>query len=137
MRPTLVTAAVILDFQGRMLLGRRADSGLYRPPGGKLEEDEMLKVGCARELREETSLRVETHDLVELGFCERTDKHQIVFWYWASLYVGSPKNTEPTKCKGWEMIPIPPSDECIPGLRLFKAKLLGVLNNLSGIRVAA
>lgn len=35
------------------------------------------------------------------------------------------------------MMHIPPDPMCIPGLRLFKAKLLGVLNNVSGIKVAA
>lgn len=133
----IVTAAVILDFKGNMLLGRRTDNGLYGPPGGKLDKDEFLKAGCARELKEETSIKVEQHDLIELGFCERTDKHQIVFWYWASLYKGGARNVEPHKCYGWEMIPIPPDEECIPGLRLFKAKLLGVLKNVSNIKVAA
>lgn len=73
MAALIVTATVILDFQGRMLLGKRTDNGLYGPPGGKLDKDEHLKAGTARELREETGIRVELHDLIELGFCERTD----------------------------------------------------------------
>ncbi len=128
----IVTATVILDFNGNMLLGRRADNGLYGPPGGKLDKGEYLKTGAARELREETGIRVEEHDLVELGFCERQDKWQIIFWFWASLYKGTPRNLEPDKCLGWEMIPIPEDEVCIPGLRLFKGKLLHVLESVSG-----
>ena len=133
MKPTLVTAAVIMDFEGRILLGKRKDSGLYGPPGGKLDDGELLKAGCARELYEESGIRVEQHDLIELGFCERTDKHQLVFWYWATLYRGMARNMEPEKCEGWKFMEVPADEECIPGLRLFKYKLMGVLRNVSGI----
>lgn len=133
----IVTAAVILDFEGNMLLGRRKDTKLYGPPGGKLDNGEHLRVGCVRELWEETGMKAEPHDLVELGFCERLDKNQIIFWYWVSLYRMSPINMEPDKCYGWAMMRIPPDELCIPGLRLFKAKLLSVLNNVANIKVAA
>jgi 8-oxo-dGTP diphosphatase len=137
MRPLIVTAAVILDLKGHMLLGRKPGSEQYGPPGGKLDEDEQLKQGCVRELREETGLKAKIHDLVELGFCERKDKHQLVFWYWVALYQGTPRVMEPDKCTGWYFMPFPPNSRCIPGMRLFREKLLGVLDQVSGIKVAA
>ncbi|MCB2187495.1 MAG: NUDIX domain-containing protein [Deltaproteobacteria bacterium] len=52
-----VTCAVILS-AGRLLLARRADTGLWEMPGGKVQPGEGLREGLAREIAEELGTRV-------------------------------------------------------------------------------
>ena len=59
--PVPATEAVIVDDQGRVLLGRRAvDPGanLWDFPGGFLNEDEEPVAALEREVREETGLEI-------------------------------------------------------------------------------
>lgn len=60
-------AALVVDDEGRLLLGRRAsepDVGLWDTIGGFLEEDEDALAALHREVREETALEVEVGDFV-------------------------------------------------------------------------
>lgn len=57
-RPLEVACALILR-RGRLLLGQRADNGLWELPGGKQEPDEDLPSCLAREIREELDAEVE------------------------------------------------------------------------------
>lgn len=54
---------VIIDDQRRALIIRRRDNGHWEPPGGVLELDESIPDGVRRELREETGLEVDVHEL--------------------------------------------------------------------------
>jgi ADP-ribose pyrophosphatase YjhB (NUDIX family) len=51
--------AVVVDDEGRILLQRRADSGLWSLPGGAMELGETLGEAVVREVREETGMLVE------------------------------------------------------------------------------
>jgi ADP-ribose pyrophosphatase YjhB (NUDIX family) len=62
--PKIGVTAVIPDDQGRLLLQRRADDGLWGLPGGWLGVNETPEAGVVREVREETGLEV---DVVRLG----------------------------------------------------------------------
>lgn len=67
--PTLLRPAAcgfLQDAAGLVLLQRRADNGHWNLPGGRLELGETLAGACARELLEETGLRVEPVRLVGL-----------------------------------------------------------------------
>jgi ADP-ribose pyrophosphatase YjhB (NUDIX family) len=57
-------AAVILDGQGRILLQRRSDNGLWGLPGGSVEIGETVRDAITREVREETGLTVEVVRLI-------------------------------------------------------------------------
>ncbi len=69
-KPT-VSLLLLHDHEGRLLLIRRADSGLYSLPGGHLDPGEDPEVGAQRELLEETGLRcdhlTEVHGLKPNG----------------------------------------------------------------------
>lgn len=47
---------LVIDKEGRMLLGRRSDSGQWATPGGHVEEGEEFSEGAIRELKEETGI---------------------------------------------------------------------------------
>ena len=55
---------VIVDAQGRILLERRSDNGMWGLPGGKIEPGESLCQTALREVREETGLEVRLTNLV-------------------------------------------------------------------------
>jgi len=57
-------SAVVTDGEGRVLLQRRRDSGLWALPGGVMEMGDSLPGAAVREVREETGLEVEITGLV-------------------------------------------------------------------------
>jgi 8-oxo-dGTP pyrophosphatase MutT (NUDIX family) len=57
-------SAVIFDRQGRLLLQQRSDGGQWGLPGGSVEIGESLHQAVAREVAEETGLRVAARRLV-------------------------------------------------------------------------
>ncbi|GAA4981618.1 NUDIX domain-containing protein [Kitasatospora paranensis] len=63
---SLVPAAsvVVVDHEGRVLLQRRTDNGMWALPGGKMDLGESL-AGCGiRETREETGIDIEIMGIV-------------------------------------------------------------------------
>jgi ADP-ribose pyrophosphatase YjhB (NUDIX family) len=56
--------ALILDDEGRILLVRRADDGLWAMPGGWVEPGETREQAVVRETREETGLVVSARRLL-------------------------------------------------------------------------
>ncbi len=57
--------AVVVDEKGRVLLNRRADTGAWSPVSGILEPHEQPETAIAREVLEETGLRVHVEKLVD------------------------------------------------------------------------
>lgn len=62
-----VSAAVITDTEGRLLLVRKNGTTAFMQPGGKPEPGETPAETLARELAEEVGLRVEPDTLEPLG----------------------------------------------------------------------
>ncbi|MEV7000326.1 NUDIX domain-containing protein [Streptomyces sp. NPDC093982] len=60
----VAASAVVTDGQGRILLQRRRDNGLWALPGGGMELADSLPGAAVREVREETGLDVEITGLV-------------------------------------------------------------------------
>src|SRR5260221_1051116 len=58
------SAAVFDDPHEHVLLIRRADNGLWAVPGGYMEPGESTTEACAREVFEETGLRVTVKRLI-------------------------------------------------------------------------
>jgi 8-oxo-dGTP pyrophosphatase MutT (NUDIX family) len=62
--PVAVGDAAVFDDDGRILLIRRADDGLWAMPGGAFEVGETAAEGAMRETREEAGVDVEALDLI-------------------------------------------------------------------------
>lgn len=60
----VAASAAVTDEEGRVLLQRRADNGLWALPGGGMEPTESLPEAAVREVKEETGLDVEITGLV-------------------------------------------------------------------------
>jgi 8-oxo-dGTP pyrophosphatase MutT (NUDIX family) len=54
----------VLDSNGRLLLEKRSDSGLWGLPGGRIEPGESIIQAAIREVREETGLVTKIHRLL-------------------------------------------------------------------------
>jgi 8-oxo-dGTP diphosphatase len=57
-------AVAVLDIEGRLLLLRRRDSGLWAMPGGTLELNENIETCAKREVREETGIEIEVTGII-------------------------------------------------------------------------
>lgn len=62
-----VSAAVILDDDGRLLLVRKTGTSAFMQPGGKPEPGETASETLSRELAEELGIHVAPHELRDLG----------------------------------------------------------------------
>ena len=62
-----VASVAVQRADGRVLLGRRTDSGKWHTPGGHAEPGERLEDAARRELREETGLDRAAGDFTHLG----------------------------------------------------------------------
>ena len=70
---TEVAAGILLDAQGRYLLGQRPEgkpyAGYWEVPGGKIENGESVFAALKRELQEELGIDIESsEDLVVLEY---------------------------------------------------------------------
>lgn len=91
-----VAAAVLIERDGRVLLTRRANDpqkGLWVPPGGFVDYDEDPRHAAIRECEEETGLKVEITELVDVissvGHAEfRAGGASIVIFYRARVVGG-------------------------------------------------
>lgn len=82
--PRVGANAVIFGEQGKVLLTRREDNGLWCLPGGHMDLGEMVTDTVIRETEEETGLKVEVERLVGVysmpypGFVYANPRKQIV-----------------------------------------------------------
>jgi len=106
-RPVVGIGVILLSEDGRILIGERLKSGLYGFPGGHLERYESWEESGSRELLEETSIEIPAKDLKFVitgnSIDEKNDFHCVVVFLAGRLPNDQEaKNTEPTKCGGWE-----------------------------------
>lgn len=101
-----VGVAVLVQRQGRVLLGRRHGShgaATWALPGGHLEFGEDIETCARRELAEETGLQATR--LVAGPYSNDVfsaeGRHYVTLFMLADVAPGEPQLLEPDKCEGW------------------------------------
>ena len=104
---TVVAAGILLDSEGRYLLGQRPVgkpyAGYWEVPGGKVEKGETVFQALQRELQEELGIQIQSSE--ELTVLEHDYPHAFVRLYVSIIrdWTGTP-----TGCEGqtlsWEWI---------------------------------
>jgi 8-oxo-dGTP diphosphatase len=112
-------SALVVDDEGRVLLGRRAqepDAGRWDLLGGFLEEGEHPLDGLRRELREETGLEVEPDDFlgVYIDTYDGEDAMTVLSLVWqARIISGEPSPADDVSELRWfARDELPPPEEC-------------------------
>jgi len=99
--------------EGKVLLGKRhtdpkkADSllhgeGTWTMPGGKLHFQEGLKEAAAREVLEETGIKVKNLELFSVSNDIVYDNHFVTLGFVCRDFEGEPKVMEPDEITKWE-----------------------------------
>ena len=101
MKPTvLVSAAALIDVDGRVLLAQRPEgktmAGLWEFPGGKVEPGETPEAALIRELDEELAVNTKESCLAPLTFAshEYDDFHLLLLLYVSRRWHGTPTPKE-------------------------------------------
>lgn len=88
-----------------VLLGKRFSShgeGEYAWPGGHLEHGESLEDCAAREVFEETGLKIKSIKFLRIyNMLDYLPKHYVDIAMTAEWESGEPRVMEPEKCSGW------------------------------------
>ena len=129
MKTVLVSAAALVDADGRVLLSRRPEgrpmAGLWEFPGGKVEPGETPEEALIRELTEELGICTVESCLAPLTFASHSydDFHLLMPLFACRRWEGTPRPREGQELK-WvrpEKLrehPMPPADiPLIPALR--------------------
>jgi 8-oxo-dGTP diphosphatase len=75
--PALVSDCVVFDPEHRVLLVRRKNqpfAGCYALPGGFVDIGETIEAACRREVKEETGISIEQHELALVGVYSDPDR---------------------------------------------------------------
>ena len=129
MKTVLVSAVVLIDRDGRVLLAQRPEgksmAGLWEFPGGKVEGSETPEAALVRELHEELGIETWNSCLAPLTFASHTydDFHLLMPLFACRKWNGivQPKEGQTLKWvypKDFSNYPMPPADiPLIPILR--------------------
>ncbi|RCI13061.1 hypothetical protein L249_0694 [Ophiocordyceps polyrhachis-furcata BCC 54312] len=130
--------AIITNSDGKLLVGLRIAShgaGSWQLPGGHVEQNEGILACTAREVEEETGLRVQPTRVVDTTYdlFSGHDKHYVTWFVLCDLKDAdaTPKNMEPSKCSRWEWMAL----DDVRALTLFLPlrQLLGRYPSLSAV----
>jgi len=129
MKTVLVSAAALIDGEGRVLLAQRPEgksmAGLWEFPGGKVEPNETPELALVRELQEELGIDTWESCLAPLTFASHSyeDFHLLMPLFACRKWNGTPESKEGQALK-WvrathlKDYPMPPADiPLIPILR--------------------
>ncbi|MDA8586182.1 8-oxo-dGTP diphosphatase MutT [Rhodobacteraceae bacterium] len=129
MKTVLVSAAALIDPDGRVLIAERPEgksmAGLWEFPGGKIEPGETPEAALIRELHEELGIETWESCLAPLTFASHTynDFHLLMPLFACRKWKGTPMSREDQNLK-WVRAsqlrdyPMPPADiPLIPMLR--------------------
>jgi 8-oxo-dGTP diphosphatase len=106
-RPRVGVGVIILNHEGKILIGRRIGSHApyYSLPGGNLDLGESFEEGATREIKEETGLDIKNPEVIAVTNNLETYRgegtHYVSIVLLVRNFSGEVKNREPEKCGGW------------------------------------
>ncbi|HYD93338.1 MAG TPA: NUDIX domain-containing protein [Candidatus Paceibacterota bacterium] len=105
-RPLVAVGVIILNAEGKVLLGERLGShgaGTYQIPGGHMEFGKSFEDTARDEVREETGLTdLEFKGIVSLNNERVYGKHYVNLTFVVECKSGEPTNPEPEKSRNWQ-----------------------------------
>jgi 8-oxo-dGTP diphosphatase len=111
---SIVDVHVILRRDGRILLGRRANTGfgdgMLHLPSGHLEAGESVTIAAIREAAEEVGIAIDPADLRFAHVMHRAPDggpDRVGFFFVVDRWTGEPVNNEPDRCS--ELIWVDPA----------------------------
>jgi ADP-ribose pyrophosphatase YjhB (NUDIX family) len=121
----ITTAAIIIDAEGRVLLGKRSPKeetvpGFWSLPAGKLESlgpsSDVLEDNLKREIREEIGIEIDSIEYLDSHMWTDRDPPKITIVFTARVASGEPKPLDPqevTDVTWWAIdealrLPLPP-----------------------------
>jgi 8-oxo-dGTP diphosphatase len=113
----MIASGYVLFIRNRkILLSRRYRTGYkdgyYSLPAGHIEDNEPMKEGTCREIKEETGVRIKPADISLVHVMHRKENDiRMDFFFLARIYKGEPKNAEPEKCDDIRWFPV----DSLPG----------------------
>ncbi len=118
----------LIVHRGSVLLCHRRDVDLWNLPGGALEPGEPPWEGVAREVYEETTLRVEVRRLI--GVYSRPDQHEVAFGFACDIIAGNAQCTdEADAIRYYDIAQLPPNTnhEQVEALHRFDSDCMEVV----------
>lgn len=98
-RRSVSVAAVVTDYENRVLVIKRRDNGAWQLPGGVLELDERIEDGVVREVLEETNIVVRPIRLT--GVYKNMNLGVVALVMRAEVISGEPKPTAESSQVDW------------------------------------
>jgi len=107
----IVSIYLILIENGKVLLLKRANTGYedgnYGIPSGHLENNETIREGLQREVKEEIGIKINVDDLRLVHVMHRKEKDiRVDFFFKVRKYQGAPINNESEKCTDLRWFPL-------------------------------
>lgn len=102
----------LINESNEILLGKRCNTnfmdGYWGMPAGRLDGNETVREGCAREAHEEVGIRIDPQDLevVHVSHRKTHKDERIDFFMITKKYIGEIENGEPHKCEELQWFPI-------------------------------
>ena len=131
--PRIGVGVVILNERREVLLGKRREGrfavGTWALPGGKVEKNETVKEGGARELWEETGLSIVGKiEIVSVGFEAFYAKEYLTLGIKVRVE-GEAFEAAPEEVGDWEWFPLDklPEPLFLPSKRILKNLSLGIV----------
>lgn len=131
-RPKVGVACLVWK-DGKFLMGKRLGAhgaGTWSVPGGHLEFGESIEDAAAREVMEESGLKVKNIRFLALtnDCMPDEDKHYLTVWMEADWESGEPTITEPDKWvdqqwRTYQTLPSPLFEPCWKNLRIARPEL--------------
>ena len=114
---TSIASGPVIIQDGRVLLDKHGDDGMWKFPGGAVESDNNFEENAIREAREELNIDVElVGEPYVISFIKESGEVMVLIHYAAKIVSGEPRSGRDVDEFDWFDINILP-DGCAPNIK--------------------